>query len=612
MGLLMTVLVGAATMKAHGAPAAVYVDSRISGVSCETYSPAARECGAGTGTAFRTIAGAAAVAGPGDTVLIRSGIYSEPLFVPRSGEPGLPITFKSYSRERPVLTGAGFDPAVLLSGRSNVVIDGLTVSNVVGWLRAEDARWILITNCTFTKATADGSRAGLKFIGADFNRIQNNLIEDGNDNVVLIDSDYNVVEGNTIRQARHGLWSILCGNFNVIRGNSCSNFLQKGGQISDCEGVPSDAPQKYDATKYNLVEGNTFEFTASSGNHSPYDGIQYSGQKGIIRRNRFYNTTGPALAFELYSDEARFVTDTRVCHNVFYGTDFAGVSLPAVKSYAFSGHLFKNNIFFRSEFVANDTRWPWFTGELAGKPVQIISARLDGFLFEANNILGTEPGQSYAITYGSSASSSNPAQHPLSWWQENYPLLFTNNLERLPAFVSAAAADFRPADGSPMIDAGAFLTRTVGAGTGTTMVVEDASWFFDGFGIPGEVGDLIQLNGQTNAARIQRIDYAANSLTLDRALTWTAGQGVALQFAGQAPDMGAFEAGLAGPPLRIRREASAVILSWPGEWVGYHLETNSTLNAAGWLPDSEPELVGDSWVATNAVEAGSRYYRLAR
>jgi hypothetical protein len=42
---------------------------------------------------------------------------------------------------------------------------------------------------------------------------------------------------------------------------------------------------------------------------------------------------------------------------------------------------------------------------------------------------------------------------------------------------------------------------------------------------------------------VTRVDYASRTLVLDRALTWTAGQGVALDFNGTAPDIGAVESG---------------------------------------------------------------------
>jgi hypothetical protein len=43
---------------------------------------------------------------------------------------------------------------------------------------------------------------------------------------------------------------------------------------------------------------------------------------------------------------------------------------------------------------------------------------------------------------------------------------------------------------------------------------------------------------------VTAVDLEANRLRLDRALTWSAGQGVALRYSGSRPDVGAFESGL--------------------------------------------------------------------
>jgi hypothetical protein len=63
----------------------------------------------------------------------------------------------------------------------------------------------------------------------------------------------------------------------------------------------------------------------------------------------------------------------------------------------------------------------------------------------------------------------------------------------------------------------------------------------DGWGIV--VGDLIQLEDQTEARRIAAVDYETGVITIDRSLTWVKGQGVSLSYTGLRPDIGAREYG---------------------------------------------------------------------
>jgi len=118
-----------------------------------------------------------------------------------------------------------------------------------------------------------------------------------------------------------------------------------------------------------------------------------------------------------------------------------------------------------------------------------------------------------------------------------------------PKFVDLANRDFRLQSSSPCIDAGTFITTATSAGSGTQLPVADARLFVDGFGIAE--GDAIQLKGQTQVAKITSINYGTNTLTLDRTLTWTQGQGVSVPYVGSAPDIGALEYGspaLTAPP----------------------------------------------------------------
>jgi len=119
---------------------------------------------------------------------------------------------------------------------------------------------------------------------------------------------------------------------------------------------------------------------------------------------------------------------------------------------------------------------------------------------------------------------------------------FSDNTQKDPQFVNSDGRDFHLRPNSSMIDAGGFLTVVVGeSGSGRQMAVEDASYFYAGNGIQGEVGDLIRLEGRESDIRIVDVDYEKNVLGLSESITWKEGQGVSLPYSGSRPDMGAFE-----------------------------------------------------------------------
>lgn len=67
------------------------------------------KAGLGKGTArspFKTISEAAAIAKPGDTVLVLGGIYRERVSPGRSGEPGKPIVYKASPNEEVIIRGS--------------------------------------------------------------------------------------------------------------------------------------------------------------------------------------------------------------------------------------------------------------------------------------------------------------------------------------------------------------------------------------------------------------------------------------------------------------------------------------------------------------------------
>jgi parallel beta-helix repeat protein len=282
----------------------IYVDPGIGAASCNAYDPTRRICLGGTSTAYLTIAGAASVAKPGWTVLIRAGTYRERLSPVGSGTQSQPLVFRRYSNE--IATITGISPGILLMKKEYIEIDGVTVTDVLGWARLEDSRNITIRNSVFRRATATGTTGGMKLVRSSDNRIVNNIFDDGNDNMILVDSaDRNLIQDNIFQEARHSLLSVRCSNFNVFRGNSFSNTKQKAIEIYDCEGTSTDTPFRLDATKHNLFELNSVTKTLASDLEYRYNGIQHGAQQTIVRRNLFRNNDGGTVGFAVIREVGR-------------------------------------------------------------------------------------------------------------------------------------------------------------------------------------------------------------------------------------------------------------------------------------------------------------------
>lgn len=539
--LTMVCLSGLFLSAVFAANLTLYVDPQIPPGPCIKYNPSTRNCETGTATAYATIAAASAVATPGTTVLIRGGTYSEALIPQTSGDSGQYITFKNYESE-PVFLGG--ETGIVLSHRRYIWIEGLHVEDRF-WLEANnsDAEFArnfqnrsfnVIKSCIFKRTPASGTTGNIRIVRSHDNRLLDNTIEDGRDNIVLVDSDRNVVQGNRVAKGRHSLISVRCSDYNVIRDNYFVNPLQKIGEVYDCGKDTSAVPHAFDATKHNLFENNVFAEASEYYNSTGGNGIQYAGQEGIIRRNVFFNGN-VGMSFATYGDESLYNVNNRTYHNVFYNNDGAGISLGAGEV----NNRFKNNILF-----ANKGCTPECSATTPGQILYEIDPNARPFwetsTFYYNAIFYQQPGQAVI----EQSESSGPG---LSIADFNYEIakVFLNSLEVNPQFVNAAAGDFHLQSGSPLIDAGDFLTKTTEAKTESIiMQVQDAAYFYDGYGIAGEQGDLVQLQGGTTTARIVSVNYGTNTLTLDRPLSWTAGQGVTLQFGGSAPDVGAFETNL--------------------------------------------------------------------
>ncbi len=139
-------------------------------------------------------------------------------------------------------------------------------------------------------------------------------------------------------------------------------------------------------------------------------------------------------------------------------------------------------------------------------------------------------------------------------------------------------------------------------------MVADATYFSDGFGVI--TGDLIQFEGQGKSVAVSEIDSATNTLTLNSAMSWNSGDGVALKYAGISPDIGVYEYGLAmaddqvpttpGDPTATPVSNTQISLSWTASTDNVGIEYYNIFRCTG---DCTPDAVVGTTTRTDYTDS---------
>ncbi len=359
---------------------------------------------------------------------------------------------------------------------------------------------------------------------------------------LLGNSNYNQIANNTIFHV--GSWYRDEGD-GIHLGSRCHHNLIEGNDVSVTAHNPITTYGSKTTTgvgpHHNIIQNNVVHDSGSSGLNPNVDPYQE-----VWRRNTAYHNTGAGLQTDS--------NNNIIYNNVFYDNGCGGINV-----YTVSGRPSGNNKFFNNVVFDNGG---WCDHSTAG--VEIVEYSGGGpaeYNIFKNNIIHDNDGDYdvwlnvdnwnsknnifiHSNIYdpsGTGIRASGTSTYPLSWWEGNHPSIFSNNIDENPLFVNENGADFGLQSGSPCINTGDWLAYTTSADSGTQIPVEDASYFTDGYGITE--GDLIQLEGSTQTARITGVDYSSNVLTVDTDLSWSAGEGVGFVYSGSAPDIGAYEYG---------------------------------------------------------------------
>lgn len=321
----------------------------------------------------------------------------------------------------------------------------------------------------------------------------------------------NIVIGSTLAYAGHGVLQMY-GPYNLAYGNFIHNepwFPSAGStnMVSHRDIEVGGNQGQHCWTLYNYVKGAGLSPDGNAGHCYEEDSLGTN----CVRNNIFMNAWGSGIT--LYNAKTLSPVMTGGYGYTCYGQNTIvsnGYGTPVIGQKDNSGWMnFMTGVYSTNNNFVNNL---------------ILDNATNTYL----SVNGTADFSTAFATY-----SGNLTNHC------NYSVV-VNPTDSGPT--STNAPNLMLTNGSPAIDVGTFLTAVLSSsGSGTNMQVITPTWFFGGMTAAGYhvPGDTIQLQGQTNTATI--IAISGQTLTLDKPLTWTLGQGVALAYSGTSPDAGAFE-----------------------------------------------------------------------
>lgn len=479
----------------------------------------------------------------GDSMILRGGVYDGDkieLLGGRNGTAAQPITIKAYPGEKPILRNSYVSPnggqAILAIGNSYYIFDGINIDTVYGqFAYIERTSYITIKNCEFKNA--NGVWMGVYVLHSNNLKIQNCVMDKVSDNtnnqnkdvILLENTHFSLLENLTLTRGTHSLIGLQNSRNNVIRNNVLRNEWQKNVGI----GAPATG---------NLMGRNVFENNIVFGSRpaivAGYTGKGamglYLNQKAnIVRRNVIYDNYNFGILVDgnngLGNSNVNFnkIYNNTIHKNGYYKgyAESAGLTITDFSTNLdMSNNTVKNNIFSENDYFS------------------IYVKSRNGIGFDNNTFRGNcfyRPVNPNTTMKVEGVNGGIP--NALSWFQTNWNNYVVNNFDTNPLFLNTtiSSPNFSLANGSPCIDKGVPLTTPTNLGSGTQIPVEDAGYFFDGFGIVS--GDMIQVG--TEEVLITQVDYTNNILTVNRTISWTGSTPISLPFAGNAPDPGAHENG---------------------------------------------------------------------
>ncbi len=486
---------------------------------------------------FKTIQKAANVVKAGDTVYVRGGTYVGRIYIHTSGSKGKYITFRNYPGETPVITRNDKDfykQTILGEGVSYVRLIGFKIDKTVAVaIRFQGpGEYIEVRNNEVSfqnENIPEGERIGKAVVFAGYkNAPLRHVLIEGN----------NIHHNHTGRKGYSSEALTVYGKveyFKIINNKVHDNdFIGIDIIGKDTGSYAHLGTPRYGIIKNNELYGNSkLSLYASS--------IYLDGGEDILVENNFvHENFGPGIAVN-QEEKDSFIRHVVIRNNVFYKNYYNSFGS------AIQGGIVEDSIFVHNTLYSTKVHDPnkvkeenlFYLGKGERNVVKNNLFYKDGGWAFISEVVGRRNSAPWEIDYN--------GFFPLISLHNQIIIggvaykSFENYKTHSPHAISAnnplITSDFYLKAGSPCIDKGGFLTFTSSSGSGKEIKVNDARYFTGRWGL--ESGEKIKIGSKS--AVVVKSDYKNKTITIDRALSWSKGEGVTYDFNGAAPDIGAYE-----------------------------------------------------------------------
>ena len=496
-------------------------------------SPDGQDSNPGTAAKpWKTLARAAAVPA-GTTVIFKPGRYEGNMVITNSGTQEAPIIFRSEKPGQAVFTGGkNNEYAVTIRGSYHVQLDGFRFDVKPGtrWLLVQDAWYCTVQNCHMELATTPNP---IRCRNVHYSKFDNLKVfrsqARGSDRQVTGDMWNNDFVTHTVfsriyfsRNGHRPLGIARTSSNNVVR--DC---------VFDCRWGRNF---EFFSTKNILVERciitNSYEGSGSFDGRAKLFTID-----GIFRYNLMIRNNSCPLIINAYrykDSPMQMMRRSCLYFNTWHYNQDAAWQMVDMKtpdgSFMVQGNMVKNNI-----MSANNPA--------DGTALLLTRNIAPDNCFRNNLLRGNAPGDKTIKWNWKQVDTYTPEAAA-----KDKPAQFSGNFDADPGFENPEKDNYRLKAASAAVDRAEPLTVATEDSHGIYLSVKDTRYFYDGYGIPGEQGDLLMIGAEKKQARVVRNLAEEKILILDRAVTVKKGDTVNLVYSGKAPDLGCFERGMETGP----------------------------------------------------------------